>query len=37
MHANSWYLAVGLSLAVAFSARAEITKGVLIATGGGMP
>ena len=37
MQANSWVLALGLSLAVALSARAEITKGVMIATGGQMP
>jgi hypothetical protein len=36
MHLNGWLLALGLSLVVVFSAKAEITKGVMSVTGGEM-
>jgi hypothetical protein len=36
MKANQWSLALGLSLTVAFSAKAEITKGVMSVTGAEM-
>jgi hypothetical protein len=36
MQLNGWWLALGLSLVVVCSARAEITKGVMSVTGAEM-
>jgi hypothetical protein len=36
MQANQWSLALGLSLTVALSAKAEITRGVMSVTGAEM-